>query len=76
MGLTDDLVGPALEILRQNVKATTLGEVWLDDALVIQDSDKQYTVLPLRDIEWNYDNYSRIVFATLNSLEETTGKKS
>ena len=76
MGLTDDLVGPALEILRQNVKATTMGEVWLDDALVIQDSDKQYTVLPLRDIEWNYDNYSRIVFATLDLLEETTGEKS
>ena len=60
----------AFDILKQNVRISQI-DVWRDDALVIDDPESLQVILPLRDIEWNYDNYSRVVFATLELLEKT-----
>jgi len=73
--LPEEQRGEAFDILKQNVRISQI-DVLRDDALVIDDPESLQVILPLRDIEWNYDNYTRILFATLDLLEETRANKS
>lgn len=58
-----------LEILKQNLRASKL-DIVRDDGMVIPSEDQQTLFFPLDDIDWNYENFKRLLSDTSNKLFE------
>lgn len=60
--------------LKQSIRISKF-KVLLDDTMVIQDGKEQIIFRPLISIDWDFDNFERMILNTLQVLHELLEKK-